>query len=270
MQLGEAGVALRGARSAPGPVGNGAPSGNGTAGLGVGLWAADGHEGGALRVVRRRRAPLNSRALLGGLLVAVAGVGLFAAYTQAGADHSLAYVVAGHDLVPGERISTADLTTRRMVLPADLAGSFAFRDAARLNGAVMVAPLRSGELLQASDVVAPADAPALQEVSFPIDPSRAVGGTLQAGETVAVVATYGTGAQAVTEVVVPLAEVVSVNDSGGAFGSRSSETVTLGLSSANDVLAVTNAADAGQVELVRTQTPASGTQPFHPSGSPAP
>lgn len=264
-------MALRGARSAPGPGGSGAPTGNGThAPNGAGAWPVEGLEGGALRIVRRRRSALNPRALLGGLLVAVAGVGLFAAYSQAGADHRVAYVVAGHDLVPGERISAADLATRRMVLPTDLAGSFAFRDAARLNGAVMVAPLRAGELVQASDVVAAADAPALQEVSFPIDPSRAVGGTLQAGETVAVVATYGTGAQAVTEVVVPLAEVVSVTDAGGAFGSRSSETVTLGLDSASDVLAVTNAADAGQVELVRTQSPASGTQPFHPAGSPGP
>jgi pilus assembly protein CpaB len=202
--------------------------------------------------------------------VTVAAVGLFAAYSQAGADHRLAYVVAGHDLVPGERITAADLTTSRMVLPPALAGSFAFRDVSRLNGAVMVAPLRAGELLQASDVVAPAEAPALQEVSFPIDPARAVGGTLHAGETVTVVATYGTGAQAVTQVVVPLAEVVSVGDTGGTFGSKSSETVTLGLTSATDVLAVTNAADAGQMELVRSQVPAAGVQPYHPAGSSAP
>ena len=263
-------MALRGTRSAPGP-GGGSAAGNGVhAGNGSGSWPVEGLDGPALRVIRRRRAPLNSRALLGGLLVTVAAVGLFAAYTQAGADHRVAYVVAGHDLVPGERITPADLVTRRMVLPPDLAGSFAFRDASRLNGAVMVAPLRAGELVQASDVVAAADAPALQEVSFPIDPSRAVGGTLQPGETVTVVATYGTGAQAVTEVVVPLAEVVSVSDSGGTFDSRSSETVTLGLTSATDVLAVTNAADAGQMELVRTQVPATGTQPFHPAGSSAP
>ena len=263
-------MALRGARSAPGPLGNGAPAGNGAhAGTGAVSWS-EGLDGSGPRLVRRRRAALNPRALLGGLLITVAGLGLFAAYTQAGADHRVAYVVAAHDLVPGERIGAADLTTRRMVLPTDLASSFAFRDAARLNGAVMVAPLRAGELLQATDVVAAADAPAFQEVSISVDPSRAVGGSLQAGETVAVVATYGTGAQAVTEVVVPLALVVSTNDSSGAFGSRSSETVTLGLAGATDVLAVTNAADAGQVELVRTQSADSGTQPFRPTGASGP
>ena len=260
-------MALRGAQSVPGPLGNGAPAGNGAhAGSGAAPWT-EGLDGPAPRLVRRRRASLNPRALLGGLLVTVAAVGLFAAYTQAGVDHRVGYVVAAHDLVPGEKIGAADLTTRRMVLPPDLAGSFAFRDPARLNGAVMVAPLRAGELLQATDVLAAAAAPAFQEVSISVDPSRAVGGSLQPGETVAVVATYGTGAQAVTEVVVPLALVVSANDSSGAFGSRSAETVTLGLASASDVLAVTNAADAGQVELVRTQSADSGTQPFRPTAA---
>jgi Flp pilus assembly protein CpaB len=218
-------------------------------------------------VLGRRRPSLNARALLGGLLITVSAVGLFAAYTQAGADHRIAYVVAGHDLVPGERLDAGDLTTRRMELPADMAGTFAFRDPARLDGAVMVAPLRAGELVQASDVVAAAGAPDVQEVSFSVDPARAVGGALQPGETVAVVATYGTGAQAVTEVVVPLAQVVSVGAGGGAFGSRTTETVTLGVADAADVLAVTNAVDAGQVELVRTRSPDTGTQPFRPSGS---
>ena len=262
-------MALRGAQSAPGPSGNGAPVGSG-AHAGGGVPWPEGLDGPAPRAVRRRRASLNPRAVLGGLLITVAGVGLFAAYTQAGADHRVGYVVAAHDLVPGERIGATDLTTRRMVLPSDLASSFAFRDVARLSGAVMVAPLRAGELLQASDVLAAAEAPAFQEVSISVDPSRAVGGSLQPGETVAVVATYGTGVQAVTEVVVPLALVVSANDSSGTFGSRSSETVTLGLSGATDVLAVTNAADAGQVELVRTQSSDSGTQPFRPTGTTGP
>lgn len=264
-------MVLRGTRTPPGQAGNGSAAGNGSPGgvttppgtLDIAQWPA-------LRVVRRRRAQLNARALLGGLLVTVAAVGLFAAYTQAGADNRVGYVVAGHDLVPGERLAPADLTIRRMVLPTDLATTFAFRDAARLDGAVMVAPLRAGELVQASDVVAAADAPAAQEVSFSIDPARAVDGSLQPGESVAVVATYGSGAQAVTEVVVPLAQVVSVNDSGGTFGARSTESITLGLDSASYVLAVTNAVDAGQVELVRTQTPDSGTQPYRPTGSAGP
>lgn len=258
-------MALRGARSAPGPMTGVPPSANGSV-----LFAGEGVDGPALRALPRRRAPLNARALLGGLLVAVAGVGLFAAFTEAGADHRVAYVVAGHDLLPGERLTAADLATRRMLLPSDLAGNFAFRDAARLNGAVMVAPLRGGELLQASDVVAAADAPDQQVVSFPIDATRAVGGSLQPGETVAVVATYGSGTAALTEVVVPLAQVVSVDQGGGALASRSTESVTLALSSAADVLAVTNAVDAGQVELVRTQTPDAGTPPYRPTATPTP
>lgn len=244
-----------------------APNGSGT---GVAAWPEGNGTRTPAAVVRRRRSALNGRALLGGLLIAVAGVGLFAAYSQAGADHRLAYVVAAHDLAPGERLGPGDLATSLMQLPSGLASADAFRDTGRLTGAVLVAPLRAGELVQASDVVQAADAPQNQEVSFSIDPSRAVGGMLQAGETVAVVATYGTGTTAVTEVVVPMAEVVTVDQAGGSFGSRGAESITLALSSTADVLAVTNAVDGGQVELVRTESPDSGTQPYRPVVTPAP
>ena len=252
-------MALRGGPVATGPGGGAAspwPEGNGT--------------GSNLRVLHRRRPALNGRALTGGLLVAVAAVGLFAAYTRAGDVPQVAYVVAAHDLQPGQRVGPGDLTTARMLLPPSLADNDAYRDPTRLDGAVMVAPLRAGELVQASDVVAAADAPAEQEVSFSIDPARAVGGSLQPGETVSVVATYGSGAQAVTEVVVPLARVVTVGQSAGALGSDSSQSITLALDSTADVLAVTNAADAGQVELVRTEAADTGTLPYHPAAAVAP
>ena len=207
-----------------------------------------------LRIVRRRRGRLNGRALLGGVLVAVAGLGLFAGYSGAHSDHRILFVVAAHDLQPGQRLTASDLTTQPMQLPSGLAGAEAFRTLSALEGAVVVAPLDAGELVQVSDIVAAADAPAAAELSFSIDAGRAVAGTLQAGETVSVLATYGTGPQAVTMVVVSLAHVVSVSRSVTTLGAQSQEEVTLGLGAPADVLALTNAVDAGQVELVRTSS----------------
>lgn len=224
--------------------------------------------GPPLRVVRRHRRSINGRAALGGLLVAVSGVGVFGAYTSATADHTIPYVVAARDLQPGQRLSAADLATAPMQLPAGLASQEAFRSISLLSGAVVVAPMRSGELIQVSDVVAAADAPDQEEVSFPIDPARAVGGSLQPGETVTVLATYGTGPQAITVVVVPLAHIVAVSQASGALGAQAQEDVTLGLKDGTDALAVTNAADAAAVVLVRSTTGITADAPYRvPAGA---
>ncbi|HZT64442.1 MAG TPA: SAF domain-containing protein [Acidimicrobiales bacterium] len=208
------------------------------------------------RVVRRSRRGVNLRALLGGLLVAAAGVGTFATYSGATADHRLSYVVAAHQLVPGQRIGPGDLTTARMQLPTALADYRVFRDTSRLVGAIVVSPVASGELVQASAVVAGSAAAYGREISFAIDPSRAVDGSLQPGETVEVLATFGSGSAAVTAVVVPLAHVVSVDTAADNLGSRGSEDITLGLDSDSDVVALVNAVNAGQLELVRNDHPA--------------
>ena len=222
-----------------------------------------------LRLVRRRRGALNPRALIGGLLVTLAGLTLFVAYSGARADHRLAFVVAAHDLQPGERLALSDLTTARMQLPSGLADNDAFRSSTVLDGAVMVAPLRAGELVQASDVVAAANAPSPAEVSFSIDSARAVAGTLQAGETVTVLATYGTGPQSMTVVVVPSARVVSVSRGASSIGAQLQEEVTLGLDDPAQALSLTNAVDAAQLELVRTDSGIATSTPYRvPAGGP--
>ena len=210
-----------------------------------------------------RAAPhVNARVLVGALLTAVAALGTFAAYSGATADHTTAYVVAAHRLRPGQRLGPGDLATERMILPPALAGQRAFRDIGRLIGAVVVGPVAGGELVQASDVVRPSAARFDRELSFPIDPARAVDGTLQPGEVVEVLATYGTGSAAVTVVVVPAARVVAIDRAGDTFGSHPADNVTLGLDRPDDALALANAVDAGQVELVRAPAGDSGQSSY--------
>ena len=206
-------------------------------------------------VVRRRRPLPGGRAALGALLVAVAAVGTFAAASGAGEDPRRPYLVARTDLAVGHRIQRADLAVGRMDLPSYLARGHAFTeaDAARLVGAVVVGPVARGELVQRASVrVGGPAAAAGRVVSFPIDPARAVGGALQAGEFVDVLATYGGSgtADGYTAVVVRAARVVSARERGG-FAGGDSLVLTLDVPSAEAAMAVAHAADAGHVTVVR-------------------
>jgi Flp pilus assembly protein CpaB len=229
---------------------------------GDGARAADG--GAAADVARplRRRRPLpGGRAVVGGFLVAAAAVGIFAAYTGATSQHGVTYVVARHTLTVGQRVTSADLATAPMVLSPTIGSQLAFRDPARLVGALVVGPVHSGELIQASSVVAGTNATGDRQLSFPIAAARAVDGTLQVGDLVDVLVTYGSGADATTVAVVRQARVVARSDAATTLdpAGGASETITLGLARSADSLAVAHAVDAGQVMLVRSTGAGSAT-----------
>src|SRR5438132_1082243 len=65
---------------------------------------------GRARPLRRRRALPSGRAVAGGLLVALALIGIYAAYTGATAPPRRSYVVAAHDIAVGSRLEPKDLT----------------------------------------------------------------------------------------------------------------------------------------------------------------
>ncbi|TML58120.1 MAG: hypothetical protein E6G17_12765, partial [Actinobacteria bacterium] len=81
---------------------------------------AVGAGNGAGRAVRRRRSLPSGRALVGGLLVAIAAVGVFGAWLSATAAPTSSYVVARHDIAPGHRVTRADLALVRLHLPPSL------------------------------------------------------------------------------------------------------------------------------------------------------
>lgn len=217
------------------------------------------------RLVRPRRSLPGGRAVVGAFLVTLAAVGTFVAYVQATSQPTTLYVVARHNLNLGDRLAASDLALAPMRLPAEMAARRAFTKAAApgLVGATVVAPMATGELIQASALMAGGPA-GDRQLSFAIDPARAVGGHLVSGESVDVLATFGTGAEATTSVVVRGARVVSRIDSGGSLGAKASEVIVLELTSASDTLAVTHAVDSGQLTLVR-----SGAAPAGRVGSPS-
>ncbi|MFP5377035.1 MAG: SAF domain-containing protein [Acidimicrobiia bacterium] len=210
----------------------------------------EGPVGGA-RALRRRRALPGGRAVVGGFLVAAAAVGVFAGYTDATAGPRERYLVARHDLPLGHRLAAADVEAVALDLPPTLAAR-SYRSASQLTGAVVLGPVGKGELVQSSDVLTGAASSGERQISFPVESARAVNGQLRRGEVVDVVATYGTGGDAYTVVVVAGARVADRSASRDSLSTRGDEVITLALPASADALAVAHAVNAGAVTLVRT------------------
>ena len=189
--------------------------------------------------------------MVGGLLVAVAAVLVFAAYGAAGRSPRQLYVVATHDLHPGERLRAADLATVSVDIPDPGLRRQLFGSPAELldAGASVVAPVGRGGLVEASAVVGRGGSAGTRELSLAVDRSRAVGGTLKPGEFVDVLSTFGSGSAASTQVVLPHVEVLttSYDPSGG-----TSELIVFAVPDGAAADSLANAGVAGQVTLVRS------------------
>src|SRR5690606_28245478 len=70
------------------------------------------------RSVRRRRSLPGGRAVAGAFLVTAAAAGVFAAYLDATAAPSTAWLVAAGDIAPGDVLDGADLDAVAMEVPA--------------------------------------------------------------------------------------------------------------------------------------------------------
>jgi len=222
------------------------------------------------RVERLRGLP-SSRALVGGLLVALAGVGTLVAWQQASGSPEHAYAVADRPIQPGETLTADDVRLAPIDLPAGVAAA-AFPDAAGVADRVALGPIGEGELIQVGQLSDPGAAQAVAEVSLALDRDRAVDGRLRSGDLVDVFATYDERTEAVAERV----RVVGVSDAGGAsFTTGSQITVTLALADAARRAPVIHAARVGEVTLVRSthlpaaieRAPGASTPPG--SGSPS-
>ena len=227
--------------------------------------APDGSENGATgaRTVRRRRGLPGSRAVVGGLLVAVSAVGLFAAASSSGERPRRSYVVARHELPAGTRLQASDLELAAMELaPALRARSFS--SAQPLVGATLVSPLGPGELVQASAVVSRKGEATSRELSFTLERGR-VGTGIKQGERADLLATYGTGNDAYTTVVVRQALLVSIERQRTSSGDNGPATVTVAVDDPADALALAHAVQLGKITLVRATgaPPLAGVPPTY-------
>lgn len=204
------------------------------------------------RSIGRRPALPNGRAVVGGLLVAASAVGTYAAWSSADDAPTTSYAVAARDLAVGETLGAGDVELVAMDAPTSIARA-AFDDdqAGLVVGQVTVAPVAAGELLQRSALVVPEDAEPTRQLSFPIDVADALAGSIERGERVDVLVTYGSAGQDVTtEVVVSDAVVADVR---GAIDDADGQIVVLlSVPDDADLIALTTAVRVGDLTVVRT------------------
>lgn len=153
----------------------------------------------------RRR--VDARAILGLLLfIGALGAGV---YFWISLDETVAVLVLARDVPPGAALQADDVAIVRMRLPPELAGSTILAsDREQVAGQIASEPLHTGSLLNLAGLQGLPEVPVGGGVmAIPVKPESAVGGRIQVGDRVRIVATGPQGAEsAKTETV--LAETV--------------------------------------------------------------
>ena len=191
------------------------------------------------------------------LLVTLAAVGTFAAYTagQGGPTHR--YVVVRDTVAVGQALSADDLRVVLGDLPDDVAAE-AFTDPGVLDRAVALAPMQANQLVAPAAVrlaAVPGQPPPAHELSIALDRDKALDGRIQRGESIDLVTTYGTGNDAATSVVVRRVPVLDVDTGARAgVGTSAKVTITLGLDTEQQVLDVAHAVEVGKAVVARSAT----------------
>lgn len=215
------------------------------------------------RLVPRTGLP-GGRAALGGLLVALAGLGLFVAVSGGGRGDAASYVVAARPLPQGARLQASDLAVRHGAVAGDLRSRTVARPADAV-GSVLLGPVSAGDPLLRQQLARGDDPAVPPQLSFAVAPERALGGTLRAGDHLRVLVTFGQDADAPTEVAAPDVEVLDVRrGSDDALGSSSALVVTVAVPRDRDATALARASTAGKLTLVRL-----GASPPATDGPPA-
>lgn len=198
----------------------------------------------------RGRLVPGGRAAVGGLLVTMSVLGTYSAHRAAVAPPTTRYVVAARDLDPGHVITSSDLRFVAVDLPGTLGRSAAFTDPTRVIGSATIGPVGKGELLQALGLTAPHDRKG-HRLSFPLEAAFALDGTLRPGDRVDVIATFGQGLDAVTEVIARQAMVVSTSGNDAVLGRSEQAVITLDLTTRREAVTVAHAIRVGKVSLMR-------------------
>lgn len=188
----------------------------------------------------------------GHVVMALAGiVGVVLSFAALRArDGETAVLVAAHEIRAGETITASDFRTVRVTLTPEVLATVAQADdRRRLRGRIAGNTIAEGELVTTRTLRSRAAPRRLRAMSIPIDPARAVGGRLAAGDRVDVLFA---GQQAVS-IIVADAPVLAVDARGrGGIGESASPfTVTVGVTAHQSQLVAAAVAD-GEISLART------------------
>lgn len=217
----------------------------GTAAVRSDVRAVDG--GDRRRLIARPALP-SARAVVGGLLLAVAAVVTFTTWQGAAATPDTSYAVASRALHPGERLGATDVRLVPVELASRLTGQ-AFTRPDDVVGRIALGPIGEDELIQQGQLSEAASAVPLVEVSFALPRDRALDGQLRSGDRIDVFATYDDR----TEEVVRGAQVVGLGGGEGpSLAPTDQVTVTVALEDVGRRAELVHAVRAGEVTLVRS------------------
>jgi pilus assembly protein CpaB len=175
------------------------------------------------------------------LLAGVVAVVLNFAFLRS-QQHTVDVAVADVDLVAGSLLNAADVTFTPVHVEESVQQGLV--STADLDpGMVVVRTIPAGTLLSKADLATRSNGK--RAMSIPIDREHAVGGLLERGDRVDVVASDSGTAR----YVLVGAEVLSVSDASGALGTDYSVTLAL---DADGVLAVAAAMSEGSLEIIRS------------------
>jgi Flp pilus assembly protein CpaB len=165
-------------------------------------------------------------------------------------------VVAASDLVPGTVINRDAIRVERVdASAAVLASTFGADEIAQLQGHVATASMRRGQLLTRESVSAADAGAATRSMSFPLPEAHALGGALDAGDHVDVLAVQHDGGRA--GYVMTDARVLAVDGAHrGPLATTHDVTVTLAVDT-NAAVRLAAALEGGTVTLVRATGAAS-------------
>lgn len=203
-----------------------------------------------LRLARAARRRPNGRAIIGGLLIAIAGLLAFTTAADAGSSSGYSVVVAARPIAIGQRLTGSDLALRRIALDDTRA---LWSSPEELIGSIAIAPIGTGEFIQSSAISDDGTTDGAPVVTIAVERDHAVGGDLRPGEFVDVLATHGSGNDAVTVVIAHGARVMRLEElKGSAIGSSGRFLVTLSMADSDQILDATHASNVATITLVRT------------------
>jgi pilus assembly protein CpaB len=169
--------------------------------------------------------------------------------------------VAAHEIRAGEAVTASDFRSESVTMGSALLATVVHAsDLAHVGGRIAGFTIAPGELVARRTLRPRAARNGLRAMSIPIDPARAVGGRLEAGDRVDVLFA---GQRAVSIIVADATVLaVDVRGSGGIGQSASPFTVTIGVTARQSQLVAAAVAD-GNISLARTTgaDSAKGTSP---------
>jgi Flp pilus assembly protein CpaB len=200
-------------------------------------------------VLRAKRRLPTGRAVLGGLLVTLAVLGVLVA-SRIGEDATFQnVVVAREDLTPGTVLGPEHIAQVRIRL--DESADWVISDAEDVVGSVLLGPVGRLEFVQRSNVAEarPGAVPAgLAEVSIAVRPERAPS-SLTAGELVSVLATFDDVEPPTTQLIADRVVVLSFTDGDTDF-SQTGAVLRLGLSDGQIASGIITAAQTGEISII--------------------